>query len=293
MHRTSSCKDLLFAFLAVIATSLPHPQALALSSVATCPACIDPLAPKPQNLGLDSFYQKHLDVRGFPIVSSHRVPDSALREAARIVRLMTAPRPEILREMARQKVRLAVMAKDEVTIDIPEHRDLYQAFPKTDWNRRARGLGATSARPAVSVGEENLLHYPQDRYRGESILIHEFSHAMDIMGLRHLDKTFAARLKETYDSAMSKGLWKNTYAATNKEEYWAEGVQSWFNANLTASPPNGIHNEIDTREELKQYDPDLARLIESVYGPSQWQWKQTPESPRACPTHALSPWWPD
>ena len=196
--------------------------------------------------------------------------------------------------MAKRGVRLAVMSKNELTIDIPEHRDLYQAFPQTDWNQRARGLGATTARPAVSVGEENLLGYRQDRYRGESILIHEFSHGMHIMGLRYTDSAFEPALKAAFDSAISNGVWKNTYAATNKEEYWAEGVQSWFDANLQARPPNGIHNEINTREELKRYDPDLAQLIESVYGPAAWRWKPpNTEKIRLCPIHSVSPWWPD
>ena len=261
-------------------------------SLFDCPLCVLPLQGPPAKLNLDPFYRKHLNVRGFPIVSSSRVPDSALWEARRLVLKMTAHRPEILREMAKRKVRLAVMARDELTIDIPEHRDLYQAFPQTDWNRRARGLGATTARPAVSVGEENLLGYREDRYRGESILIHEFSHAMHIMGLRYTDPSFEPALKTAFDSAMADGLWKNTYAATNKEEYWAEGVQSWFDANLQSSPPNGVHNEIDTREELKRYDPALARLIESVLGPSVLKWNAAPPS-RLCPTHALSPWWPE
>ena len=262
--------------------------------VALCPLCAPALTPPPAHLKLDRFYRKHIDVRGFPIVSSSRVPDSALYAARGLVLKMTAHRPEILREMARRGVRLAVMSKDEVTIDIPEHRDLYQAFPQTDWNRRARGLGATTARPAVSVGEENLLGYREDRYRGESIFIHEFSHAMHIMGLRYTDSAFESALKAAYDSAISKGLWKNTYAATNVEEYWAEGVQSWFDANLQANPPNGVHNEINTREELKQYDPDLARLTESVYGPSTWRWSSPiPQKERLCPVHAISTWWPD
>src|SRR4029077_11879908 len=117
------------------------------------------------------FYKKHVDAGGLPVVSSEKVPDLALREAQTIVTKMTSKRPDILKAMIERKTRLAIMAKTEVTTDIPEHRDLNTAFPQTDWNKRCRGVGATVFRPACSATEENLLQLDDDRYRGESILI--------------------------------------------------------------------------------------------------------------------------
>ena len=60
-------------------------------------------------------------------------------------------------------------------------------------------------------------------------------------------------------------MWANTYAATNKDEYWAEGVQGWYNANLERDPPDGVHNAINTRTELAAYDPGLYQLIQEVF----------------------------
>ena len=74
-----------------------------------------------------------------------------------------------------------------------------------------------------------------DRYRGESILIHEFGHTMLVMGLDAIEPKFRSDLHAAYSDAIAKGLFKNTYAATNADEYWAEGVQDWFDANLKAS----------------------------------------------------------
>src|SRR5690606_33132558 len=93
---------------------------------------------------LDPFYRKAVMVGDFPIVSSEKVADAALLEAAHIVKSMLAGREDILTAMAANNVRLAVMAADEVTCDVPEHSDL---TPPDYWNRRARGLGATSHRP--------------------------------------------------------------------------------------------------------------------------------------------------
>lgn len=229
------------------------------------------VAAPPAALGLDPFYKKHLDAGGLPVVGSEKVPDAALLEARAIVARMTSKRPDVLKSMIEQKTRVAIMARSEVTTDIPEHRDLNAVFPKTDWNKRCRGVGATKARPACSGAEENVLQLEGDRYRGESILIHEFGHTMLGMGL---DAAFRADVDAAYKDAMAKGLYKDTYAATNADEYWAEGVQDWFDANATSTPPNGIHNEIGTRAQLKRYDPALAALLVKVYADDDWRWKK-------------------
>ena len=78
------------------------------------------------------------------------------------------------------------------------------------------------------------------------------------------DPTFEGRLQEAYESARAAGLFANTYAMENSQEYWAEGVQDWYNTNLEADPPNGIHNFVDTREELLDYDPTLYALVDEL-----------------------------
>lgn len=224
--------------------------------------CAAPPGRPPAELGLPAFYRKHLDYRGLPIVSSDKVPDAALLRARDTVARMTSKRPEIVPELARRGVRVAIMARTELTTDIPEHADL---APKDHWDRRARGLGATPSRPAVSGAEENLLGYPDDRYRGEDIFLHEFAHTIHVMALRTLEPGFEAELKRLYAAARAKGLWDKTYAATNAGEYFAEGVQSWFGANRQADPPDGVHNHVDTRAELRAHDPDLAAFIERYF----------------------------
>jgi len=224
------------------------------------------IAAPPPSLKLAPFYRKYVDCDGLPVVSSEKVPDAALLEARRIVKVMMAKRPDVLQAIARKGIRLAVMAKSEITTDIPEHSDL---TPKEFWATRARGLGATMARPAVSCAEENLLGYEQDKYWAECILVHEFAHTVHEIGLAETDKTFGGRLKQAYDSAMKKGLWQNTYAGKNLNEYWAEGVQAWYNAANYADPPNGVHNHINRRDVLKAYDPALAALIEEVFGDAE------------------------
>ena len=228
-------------------------------------------APPPalvERLQLSPFYRKHVSVGGLPVLGSEKVSDFALREAAYLIGRMLTGRDDIRDAMVRNKVRFAVMAPTEMTTAIPEHADL---TPARFWDRRARGLGATRHRPAVSCGEENLLGYPGDPYATENILIHEFAHAMDEMGLRTIDPQFADKLRRAYDHARETGLWKNTYAATNPNEYWAEGVQSWFDCNRQS---DAVHNHVDTREELIAYDPGLADLIKSVFRVGDWRYQR-------------------
>ena len=214
----------------------------------------------PAELKLDPFYAKYISANGYPIISSKNVSDYALKEAAYLVNLMLAQRPDVRDAMISSGSRLIVMAHNEFTTEVPEHSHLR---PRDFWDARARGLGGSRTDPVCSCAEENLLCYPGDPYSTENILIHEFAHNIHLRGLVNVDATFDDRLKAAYDQAIAAGLWKTKYASTNKAEYWAEGVQSWFNNNR---PPDHDHNHVDTREELREYDPQLAALCEEVFG---------------------------
>lgn len=222
-----------------------------------------PVRRPPAMLKLPDFYQKHVSAKGYPVVSSNRVNDYALKEAAYLVDMMLAQRPDIRRAMIAGGSRLVVMAHDEFTTDVPEHSHLK---PRDYWDARARGLGGSQTDPVCSCGEENLLGFKGDPYSTENILIHEFAHNIHLRGMIVVDKTFDDRLKATYEKAMKAGLWKTKYASTNHAEYFAEGVQSWFNNNRE---PDHDHNHVNTRAELREYDPGLARICEEVFGDTE------------------------
>ena len=231
----------------------------------------EPLPPPPsvrETFNLDPFYEQWIDVEGLPVVSSAKVNPYAVKEAAWLIRRMIGHRQDILQALAKNNVRFAVMAYSELTTDIPEHSDLQ---PDYYWDRRARGLGSTPTRPAVSCGEENLINYSGDPYSTENILVHEFAHAIHQMGLNTVDPDFDDRLQTTFEAAIEKGLWENTYAITNRAEYWAEGTQSWFDTNRANDDQ---HNHVDTRDKLKAYDPALAALLAEVYGDTDWRYTQ-------------------
>jgi len=231
-------------------------------------AAVERVGPVPsdlrKSLELDPFYAKYAEAGGLPVLSSSKVSDAGLLEAVYLIDQMLAKRDDIRQAMIKRKVRFVVMAPDEMTTDVPEQRDMK---PKDYWDGRARGLGGR----VCSCGEENLLNLPGDRYPVENILIHEFSHTIHNFGLRSVDPKFDERLKSIYEHAVADGIWKDTYAATNREEYWAEGVQDYFDCNAS-SPRAGVHNDVNTREELQQYDPRLFALIDEVFQATPWRY---------------------
>lgn len=226
--------------------------------------------PLSTSLGFNSFYKKGCIVGGIPVISSGVVSDDAIREAARILKSIFDGRPEIVSQFIEHGLKIGVIGTNEQTTSLPEYA-LLSNDTSVDWDVRARGLGATIGRPLASAGEENLMCSSADRYRGQSILIHELGHTAKDLGLVLLDASFTSKLDAIYHRAITKGLWKDTYAATNSEEYWTTGVQAYFDASGYSYPANGINNEIATRENLESYDPELYALIASFF-PTTWRY---------------------
>lgn len=219
----------------------------------------------PKELNLDSFYKKYVDVNGIHIISSHRVPDSAFVKACEIVDFMTSGLPEVvLKQMVEVSTRVGIMARYEGTTDIPEHAYM-ENDTSLNWDVRARGLGGTLRLPLTTCAEENLLCYQIDKYHAEDILIHEFSHTIHGVGIMPLDSAFNDLLQEKLDAAIAEGKYKNTYAATNIWEYWAEGVQNWFNVNAEVKNSDGKHNWVNTRDDMKKYDPGLYEIVSRYF----------------------------
>ncbi|HRE99790.1 MAG TPA: hypothetical protein PLI18_04670 [Pirellulaceae bacterium] len=221
--------------------------------------------------GIPRFYTQRIDVDGFPIVASDKVDKHALDEAAYLVRMMLAKRPDVRDAMIASGARMCIMAHDEFTTELPEFAWMR---PKDYWDARARGLGGSETDPLCTCAEENLLAYPGDPYSTECILIHEFAHNIHLRGMTNVDPTFDTRLQQTYERAMAAGLWKGKYASVNRHEYFAEGVQSWFDDNRENDHD---HNHVDTREELVAYDPGLADLCREVFGDTELKYVKPTE----------------
>lgn len=212
---------------------------------------------------LDSFYKKYANAGGVPVLASDKPVDRTLQLACMLVKEMTSERLDVQAALLTSKVTFAILGSDEVTTDIPEYRDLPDYY-----DTRSRGLGGHTGLCA----EENLMCDRQhDPYRGQSTCVHELAHTIAIYGLLGADSSFEDRLADAYRRAREAGLWPNTLAAQDAQEYWAEGVQAWYDSNLEADPADGVHGPINTQRELESYDRVLYNLIDELL-PTETRW---------------------
>jgi alpha-glucosidase len=211
---------------------------------------------------VNTFYQKYTNANGIPILSSSAPSDRSLILACQLVVEMVSKRDDVRLALIKNKTFFAMLGTNEKTTQIPEYTYLGESI-----NDRARGLGGN---PGL-CSEEGILCGPSDRWKGESICVHEFAHTISIYGLYDADPTFENRLKAAYNAARSAGRFANTYAMENEQEYWGEGVQDWYYTNLESSTPNGVHGPIDKREELRDYDRALHDLVGELL-PTDVKW---------------------
>ena len=231
------------------------------------------VGPVPESLDVDPFYQKHVDAGGIPVLSSTKVPDIALLVVRDIINTMLTWRPDLRRSMIERNWRTGVIAEVEMTMDIPEYRmrkrpgapedePIMQADRDYHANR-SRGLGGNPTTGA----EENILGYPDTRYFGEHIFVHEFAHAIH-SAIRNVDPGMAREITDAYDAAMAANLYqyedgRRHYATTNANEYWAEGIQWWFFSNYGECFAGNVL--VESPEEFEAYDPVLFELIGRVF----------------------------
>ncbi|HEU4820816.1 MAG TPA: glycoside hydrolase [Qipengyuania sp.] len=233
-------------------------------------------------MGLDPFYSQYGSARGIPIIASARVSPKAITAARSMAAGMLAHRPDLAATLVRRGYRIAVMAQDEALLDLPEMRSwtkparddprltrceikhydarIGRLTDRQYWDARARGIGGRH----MVAAEEDLLGLPLNRYHGETIFVHEFSHQI-LDAIRESDRPLYARLEAAYANARATGLWRDEYTMTTIDEYWAEGSQFWFDSNrLQVFDGRRILNHPD----LAAYDPALYAVLAAVYGES-------------------------
>ena len=214
-----------------------------------------------------NYYKKYIMLgstleASIPIFSGPRVSDEALEMAKITCSVLTNTLPNPVLEMLRQqRIHVVIFGNTEYPNVIPTWN------PAWDAKRYGGGYGPNAPGANCGIHEGDILNNPFDRYPTENIVVHEFAHAVMDFGLSKIYPDFRTRLVTIYNNAKTKNLWQNTYAITNVSEYWAEGIQSYFNLNATGTiNGDGVHNQISTRAKLKDYDPDFYAFIREFYG---------------------------
>jgi hypothetical protein len=204
---------------------------------------------------------------GIVIKSSNSVSKEVHEKAKEIIDIMMLKLPQTAKVMVENHTELAIYGKEETAYSIPEHRVGYLVM-----NRPVEGFGAVIADPVGSISEVNVMRLLdgsyQTRYRHELILAHEFSHGIHLIGLEHAkDTNLADRFRSIYEHAKESGKWPNSYAISNYEEYFATLTTIWFNVMEESQDGtwNGVRGPVNTREELKEYDPEAYEFFKHIY----------------------------
>lgn len=223
------------------------------------------------------FTQSH---SGIIVKSSNQVTRETHRKAVQIIDTQLAKIPAVAQKMIEHGADLAIYGHGEDVYDIPEHRGGASIL-----GRPVEGFGGCADDPTTSISEANVLRITegptQTRYLNECIMVHEFGHAIHLVGIKNLkDQSIANELLACYEHAKAHGLWPNTYIISNYEEYFATLSTIWFNvmAESVSGTWDGVRGPINTREELKLYDPQAYAFLAKIYNPVALPapWDRTP-----------------
>jgi hypothetical protein len=220
-------------------------------------------------------YAQGCTVLGLHLLAAEDVDLDAVSEMADRVYNMLVLRPEYAASIAEYPIGLRIIGADQRIMDLPEFEDIYFHHPGTDWRYLGRAFPGTEIIPFAAGAEENLLCSTEDRYEGEDNFMRDFAITMRRYAMNIIDEPTSAAIEQAYAVAIAEGKWKNTLAEINAEQYWAEGVQSFFDANLEDNAeerePISSHNHVNTREELRTYDRALYEIALSVFGDTEWR----------------------
>jgi len=158
--------------------------------------------------------------------------------------------------------RLEQMRKLEIWIEYahPELRAM-QYHPNRDW-LKARGYDPRLAKKVHITHAAELLSR-QQMFKHPAVILHELAHAYHDQVLGFDDP----RIIKAYKQAMKSGKYEHVlahsgryvrhYAATNPNEYFAEGTEAYLYR-------NDFYPFV--RAELKEFDPVLHDLLVEIWG---------------------------
>jgi len=220
-------------------------------------------------------YTQGCTLLGLEILAGDEVDAAAVSAMADRVYNMLVNRPDYAPSIAAYPIGLRIIGSSQRIMELPEFNDIYFHHPGIDWRFLGRSFPGTEIIPFAAGAEENLLCAAEDRYEGEDNFMRDFAITTRRFAMDIVDEPTSTAIEQAYAVAIAEGKYVNTLAEINSEQYWAEGVQSFFDANLEDNAedrePISSHNHVNTREELRDYDRALYEIAVSVFGDTDWR----------------------
>ena len=239
---------------------------------------------------IDPWYTKFTWAREFSVVG-RGASDAALLQANETIRRMFAYRHDILKALIGEGVKLVVLGPGESIADLPEYKALSE---KSNIDHTLRCLKFNPEMKLLVVAQENVLSNAREMYIGDNQVVRVFADALykvagtrpviaDYNGnqqyelrVKRLDSEFDKAVTELFDKAKGAEKWRGTSGIEDKFAYWTAGVLAYFDASGQDAAPNDAPHPINTREALKEYDPDLYALVNKTMaydGHVDWRYR--------------------
>ncbi len=201
-----------------------------------------------------AIYKQQRDVLGIAVVGVEAIDRRAFDAAAETIYTMFETNPELLAPLVEQGSYVVIAQKGQKVDELPEFACLEEELGG-EFFTHVCGIADHADYPVVAVNEADMLGDREGPCHGLNVLYHELGHLVQTWSLPPPDYF---EVKLLYQDAMDAGKYYRQYAATNPNEYFADGTQAYF-----------LHNEpsgAKDRAWLRNYDRKLYELLARVYG---------------------------
>ena len=195
---------------------------------------------------------------GIVIKAAASVEPEALEKAREIATEMLSGDEDIRERLVTVGAAIAIIPRDAFLTILPEFSHLSgrldrsgQAYNSFD----IRGLGAARGQPLSAISEENLLRLPGDPLGGESVLHHEFAHAIMDLGF---NSAMHSQWSEIYENAAQAQRFSGILIIPHARAYFAELSLSFF----------AVNNERVGPSDVRAEDPEAYAFLQAIYGRS-------------------------
>ena len=201
-----------------------------------------------------AIYRQQRDVLGIAVVGVEAIDRRAFDAAAETIYTMFETNPELLAPLVEQGSYVVIAQKGQKVDELPEFACLEEELGG-EFFTHVCGIADHADYPVVAVNEADMLGDREGPCHGLNVLYHELGHLVQTWSLPPPDYF---EVKLLYQDAMDAGKYYRQYAATNPNEYSADGTPAYF-----------LHNEprgAKDRAWLRHYDRKLYERLVRVYG---------------------------
>jgi hypothetical protein len=191
------------------------------------------------------FYHKLAYADGLPILASSNGTDKNIVATSKIVTDLLDNHPQILEKLIETDQRIILLDFPNEKINtIPELTELYK--DNTDEELNHFGYRDVPNQPGGVVVTNHEPYY----------ITHELAHAVGMTVLPLLYPEFNGELNTLYTKLVTdQKLFKDKYASTNPQEFWAEIASYYY----------GKKDDMSS-DDFKNYAPEAYNLVHKYFG---------------------------